>query len=41
MGAKGVTIIVGWNRIGKGLGKVYQVYVGSVDEVRVWNRTLG
>ena len=41
MGAKGVTIIVGWNRIDKGLGKVCQVYVGPVDEVRVWNRTLG
>ena len=40
MGAKGVTIIVGWNRIDKGLDKEYQVYVRSVDEVRVRSRTL-
>ena len=36
MGAKGVTIIVGWNRI----DKEYQVYVRSVDEVRVRSKTL-
>ena len=40
MGAKGITIIVGWNRIDKGLDKEYQVYVRSVDEVRVRSRTL-
>ena len=31
MGAKGETIIEGWDRVNKGLGK---------DEVRVWNRAL-
>lgn len=40
MGTKGETIIGGWNRIDKGLDKAYQVYMGAVDEVRVWNRTL-
>lgn len=37
MGTKGETIIGGWNCINKSLGKVYQVYTRTVDEVRVWN----
>ena len=40
MGTKGEIIIGGWDRIDKGLDKAYQVYMGAVDEVRVWNRTL-
>ena len=40
MGTKGETIIGGWDRIDKGLDKAYQVYMGAVDEVRVWSRTL-
>ena len=40
IGTKGETIIGGWDRVDKGLGKAYQVYMGAVDEVRVWSRAL-
>ena len=40
LGKKGDTIIGGWNRVDKGRGKAYQVYMGAVDEVRVWHRAL-
>ncbi|MCH8293214.1 LamG domain-containing protein [Candidatus Poribacteria bacterium] len=40
LGATGDTIIGGWDRVDKGVGKAYQAYMGSVDEVRVWQRLL-
>ena len=40
LGKKGDTIIGGWNRVDKGRGKAYQLYMGAVDEVRVWHRAL-
>ena len=36
----GKTIVGGWNRVDKNQGKGYQVYMGVVDEVRIWLRTL-
>ena len=36
----GKTIFGGWNRVDKNQGKGYQVYMGVVDEVRIWLRTL-
>ena len=36
----GKTIVGGWNHVDKNQGKEYQVYMGVVDEVRIWLRTL-
>ncbi len=35
----GKTIVGGWNHVDKNQGKGYQVYMGVVDEVRIWLRT--
>jgi hypothetical protein len=40
LGAKGETRIGGWERPTKAENPFYQIYHGTIDEVRVWHRLL-